>query len=202
MTKRHGALIEGFNLTNVVIEGESRESSVIDGNGSPWWDKYRSKQLQYSRPRLIELMWSQGITVRNLMIKDPPFWNTHFVYSRDIIAHGLTIRSPYDAPNADGLDLDSVSNVTVFDCDISVGDDAIAIKSGLNQPGVDYGMPSRDIYIHDILARSKCISIGSEMSGGVYNVTIENIKMGDDRADNNWHGIFVKSRKERGGQIN
>ena len=50
-------------------------------------------------------------------------------------------------------------------------------------------MPSQNIHIHDINAFSKCISVGSEMSGGVYNVLIENIKFGDSRPDNNWHAI-------------
>ena len=208
LTRRYGALVSGWNVSNVIIEGsgmgdqQNDANAVLDGNGAPWWARYFANDLAYSRPRLIELLYSNNLIVRDLRIRNPPFWNTHFVYSRDILVENVQIRAPFSgAPNADGLDLDSVTNATVRFCDIAVGDDAIAIKSGLNQPGIDYNWPSTHIHIHDVWARSKCIAIGSEMSGGVHDVLVENVVMGDARADNSWHALYVKTRVERGGTV-
>lgn len=48
---------------------------------------------------------------------------------------------------------------------IATGDDAIAVKSGLNQAGLRFASPSAHIHLHDLEIHSKCLSIGSEMSG-------------------------------------
>eukprot|EP00933_Yihiella_yeosuensis_P026451 TRINITY_DN20520_c0_g1_i1.p1 TRINITY_DN20520_c0_g1~~TRINITY_DN20520_c0_g1_i1.p1 ORF type:complete len:161 (-),score=19.00 TRINITY_DN20520_c0_g1_i1:180-662(-) len=39
------------------------------------------------------------------------------------------------------------------------------------------------------------------MSGGVHNVLVQNVEFGDSRQENYWHGIFVKSKKSRGGWV-
>lgn len=181
LSMQHAALICGYNVSGVIIEGSGKDNisdGIIDGQGKSWWAKLHSKQLEYTRPRLIEFMFSKELILRNLRIRDPPFWNTHFYASRDIIVERLNMTAPFLAPNADGLDLDSVINVTVKDCDIGVGDDAIAIKSGLNQAGVDFAHPSMQIHIQNVRAYSKCISIGSEMSGCVHDVLWKMLYLG------------------------
>lgn len=60
----------------------------------------------------------------------------------------------------------------VQDNDIAVGDDALCVKSGIDWLGRHFGRPSRNI----LLQRNKIgtghgITIGSEMSAGVQNVT-------------------------------
>lgn len=177
------------------------EDGLLDGRGGPWWNAFQHHTLQYGRPRLIELMFSQNLVVRNLRIRDAAFWNVHFYASQDILVEWVNITSPIDAPNTDGLDLDSVLNVTVRHCEIAVGDDAIAVKSGLNQAGVDFARPSAHIHLHNLWLRSKCLAIGSEMSGGVYDVLAEHVLLGDHNPRNGWHGLYIKSRRERGGAV-
>lgn len=49
---------------------------------------------------------------------------------------------------------DSCENVVIEDCYISVGDDAIAIKSGWDQYGIRYGRPSSNILIRNLIVQS------------------------------------------------
>ena len=49
---------------------------------------------------------------------------------------------------------DSCEDMVIEDCYISVGDDAIAIKSGWDQYGVRYGRPSKNILIKNLVVRS------------------------------------------------
>ena len=49
---------------------------------------------------------------------------------------------------------DSCQDVLIENCYISVGDDAIAVKSGWDQYGIAYGRPSSNISIRNVTARS------------------------------------------------
>jgi polygalacturonase len=71
--------------------------------------------------------------------------------------------------------VDSSQDVCIEDCYISVGDDAIAIKSGWDEYGTSYGMPSKHIDVRRIIVHSTTsagIAFGSEMSGGISDVKV------------------------------
>ena len=69
-----------------------------------------------------------------------------------------------------------MQNALIEDSYISVGDDAIAIKSGLNWFGRTFGRPSSNITFRRInVGTGHGISIGSEMSANVTNVLFEDI---------------------------
>jgi polygalacturonase len=79
-----------------------------------------------------------------------------------------------DEPNADGIDLDACQRVLVENSYFSVTDDAICVKSGLDWYGRTYGRPTRDVLVRNCeIAAGAGPTIGSEMSGGVRNVTFE-----------------------------
>ena len=65
-----------------------------------------------------------------------------------------------------------------------VGDDGVAIKSGMDYCGRQYGQPSRNIFVeNDFFNFSGGVAFGSEMSGGVANVTVRNnVLRGDAHA--------------------
>lgn len=50
---------------------------------------------------------------------------------------GVTIATSANTKNTDGIDIDSLTNATVFGCYIEDGDDGVAIKtnSGVSRPG-------------------------------------------------------------------
>ena len=74
--------------------------------------------------------------------------------------------------NRDGIDIDSCRDVLVEDSYLASGDDTVAIKSGLDFFGRRYNRPSRDILFRNITTGGGYgISIGSEVSGGIINVT-------------------------------
>lgn len=93
---------------------------------------------------------------------------------------------------------DSSSNVCIEDSFISTGDDLVAVKSGWDEYGIAYGRPSSGITIRRLTGSSPFsgIAIGSETSGGVENVLVENINL-----YNIGIGIHVKTTIGRGGYI-
>ncbi|KAL5567909.1 hypothetical protein UlMin_024484 [Ulmus minor] len=193
---RRSSLIFGTNLTDVVISGNN---GTIDGQGAEWWARFRSGKLNVTRPYLIEIMYSDQIQISNITLLNSPSWVVHPIYSRNIIIKGITILAPTNSANTDGIDPDSCTNTRIEDVYIVSGDDCIAIKSGWDQYGIKFGMPTK----HVVIKRLTCISpdspaiaIGSEMSGGVEDVRAEDIV-----AINTQAGIRIKSSPGRGGYV-
>ncbi|KAK8550351.1 hypothetical protein V6N13_118866 [Hibiscus sabdariffa] len=194
---RFGSLIHGQNLRDVVITGHN---GTINGQGQSWWKKYRQKLLNNTRGPLVQIMWSSDIVISDITLRDSPFWTFHPYDCKNITVRNVTILAPiFEAPNTDGIDPDSCEDMVIEDCYISVGDDAIAIKSGWDQYGIAYGRPSRNILIRNLIVRSMVsagISIGSEMSGGVSNVTVENVLIWSSR-----RAVRIKTAVGRGGYV-
>ncbi|PKU73818.1 putative polygalacturonase [Dendrobium catenatum] len=194
---RYGSLIHGQHLKDVVITGHN---GIIDGQGQSWWAKHKKKLLNYTRGPLVQFMWSRDIVISNITLRNSPFWTIHPYDCKNVTLSGLTILAPlHEAPNTDGIDPDSCQNMLIENCFISVGDDGIAIKSGWDQYGIAYGRPSSNILIRNVTLRSIIsagLSIGSEMSGGVANVTAENVLIFESR-----RGVRIKTAPGRGGYI-
>ncbi|KAJ4912974.1 Pectin lyase-like superfamily protein [Raphanus sativus] len=190
------SLLFGSNLTDVVITGEN---GTIDGQGEPWWGKFKRGELKYTRPYLIEIMHSDGIQISNLTFLNSPSWHIHPVYSSNIVIQGLTILAPVTVPNTDGINPDSCTNTRIEDCYIVSGDDCIAVKSGWDQYGINYGMPTKQLLIRRLTCispDSAVIALGSEMSGGIEDVRAEDIV-----AINSESGIRIKTAIGRGGYV-
>ncbi|RWR80264.1 pectin lyase-like superfamily protein [Cinnamomum micranthum f. kanehirae] len=192
---RYMSFIHGDGLQDVIITGEN---GTIDGQGGVWWDMWRQRTLQFTRPNLIELMHSTDIIISNVVFRDSPFWNIHPVYCSNVVIRNVTVLAPHDSPNTDGIDPDSSVNVCIEDSFIATGDDMVAVKSGWDEYGIAYGRPSYGITIRRLTGSSPFagIAIGSEASGGVLNVFAENISL-----FNMGVGIHVKTNIGRGGII-
>ncbi|KAL3619193.1 hypothetical protein CASFOL_036763 [Castilleja foliolosa] len=192
---RYMSFIHGDGLQDVIITGEN---GTIDGQGNVWWDMWRQRTLEFTRPSLIELMNSRSIIISNVTFKNSPFWNIHPVYCSDLVVNYVTILAPADSPNTDGIDPDSSSNVCIEDSYISTGDDLVAVKSGWDEYGISYNRPSRDITIRRVTGSSPFagIAVGSETSGGVENILAEHIYL-----YNMGIGIHLKTNIGRGGVI-
>ncbi|XP_049368308.1 probable polygalacturonase [Solanum verrucosum] len=190
------SFIFGTNLTDVVITGGN---GTIDGQGQLWWTKFRQGQMKNTRPYLIEIMFSDHVQISNLTLINSPSWNVHPVYSSFVVIKGLTILAPVDSPNTDGIDPDSCSNTRIEDCFIVSGDDCIAVKSGWDEYGIAFGMPTKHLIIRNLTCispDSAVIALGSEMSGGIQDVRAENIA-----AISSESGLRIKTAIGRGAYV-
>ncbi|KAL6560344.1 hypothetical protein OROGR_003903 [Orobanche gracilis] len=193
---RYISFIFGTNLTDVVVTGEN---GTIDGQGALWWQQFHRKKLKYTRPYLIEIMHSQHIQISNLTFLNSPSWNIHPVYSSDIIMQGITILAPVTSPNTDGINPDSCTNTRIEDTYIISGDDCIAVKSGWDEYGINYNMPTRQLVIKRLTCispYSAAIALGSEMSGGIQDVRAQDIT-----AIQTESGVRIKTAVGRGGYV-
>lgn len=87
----------------------------------------------------------------------------------------------------------------IEDCYIESGDDLVAVKSGWDHYGIAMARPSSNIIVRRVSGTTPTCSgvgIGSEMSGGIFNVTVDQLHVWDAAA-----GVRIKTDKGRGGYI-
>lgn len=206
----------GYNCENVVIRGSGTiasggrslaekiiafETENMKDYLSSMGDKIEECEKAETipgrlRPRLVNMSNCRNISISGLTLRDGASWNVHMVYSAHIVTNHCIFYSR-GVWNGDGWDPDSSTDCTIFDCVFYTGDDAISIKSGKNPEGNKIGRPSRKIRIFD--CGSLCghgITIGSEMSGGIEDVSIWDCDMSLSRC-----GIEIKATKKRGGYV-
>ncbi|MDP9033481.1 MAG: glycoside hydrolase family 28 protein [Myxococcota bacterium] len=223
LAQNYRPLIWAHDATNVAITG----TGTIDGNASKsnW---YQWLQLQktdqgnlrqqdangvppaqriygaghYLRPGLIEFMRCTNVLFDGFTAMNSPFWTIHPVLSKNITARNFRSVSDITVVNTDGFDPESCTDVLIQNASIQVGDDAVAIKAGRDRDAMTYYKPSENIVIQKstMLSTWGGVTIGSEMSGGVRNVYVEDCTF-SSAAGNLIYGFFIKSAVTRGGYI-
>jgi polygalacturonase len=190
----YAPLITGHNLDTIAVVGRG----TIDGRGACWWRRFQDKTIQYPRPRLISFMHCANVLIEGITVTNSPSWTITPVWCDNVTIHKVTVKNPADSPNTDGINPDSCNHVHISDCYISVGDDCITIKSGVETDRPEKLLPCQNITITNCTMADGHggVVIGSEMSGDVRNVVISNcVFIGTDR------GIRLKSRRGRGGVV-
>ena len=110
--------INGSKLHDVEISGPG----TIDGQGTNWWFPKAS-----SRPNFINFSGCTRVLVQNVTLQNPPTFHLMLKGNNlDLTIQDITINTPFDSPNTDGMDLAS-TNVLIRNCSISDGDDNIEI---------------------------------------------------------------------------
>jgi polygalacturonase len=90
--------------------------------------------------------------------------------------------------------------VLIEDCFFDTGDDCIAIKSGRNAEGRRLKKPCENIVIRNCVMKNGHggVTLGSEITGGVRNVFVENCKLDSPELD---HALRFKNNAMRGGVL-
>jgi polygalacturonase len=192
------SLVSATNAEKVAITGEG----TIDGNGESWWTQARATRnagvvgaVQF-RPRLVVFDHCKHVKMEGVTVQNSPSWQIVPYYTDDMTIRNVRILAPQRSPNTDAIDPFSSSNMVIDHVYADVGDDNIAIKSGIiNSPGPD--SPSKNITITDCeFMHGHGLSIGSEIAGGAQNIHAERIHFkGTDQ------GIRIKANRDRGNDV-
>ncbi len=187
----HQSFVSAYRQSNIRIVGEG----AINGNAdkSTWWATPKGRKV--ARPRLVFLNKCQNVSFHGVTCKNSASWNLHPFFSKNLAFYDLRIQNPYTGPNTDGLDPESCDKVDIVGCVFSVGDDCCAIKSGKLYMGRTYKTPANRHTLRNNLFQDGhgAIVLGSEMSGGVRNLTVcQCVFKHTDR------GLRIKSRRGRG----
>ncbi len=214
----YSPMIYAFEVENVAVTGKG----TLDGQGDHWWkwfyehgvppravaskvplsrrDFGKGSGMEGMRPNFIVFWKSENLLVEGITMIDSPMWNVHFIYSSKIIVRDVTINS-LRAPNGDGIVIDSSTDMLIEYNHFQTGDDAVVLKSGLNEDGLAINIPTENIVIRNFEALnvrtgSGGVVFGSETSGGIKNIYVH-----DAYFDGSDRGIRFKTERGRGNVI-
>ena len=152
----------------------------------------------FLRPVMVSLQNCKDVFLQGVIFQNSPAWNIHPLMCENVIIDGIQVRNPSFAQNGDGIDLESCRNSLIVNSTFDVGDDAICVKSGKDEDGRRRNMPTENLIVDNctVFKGHGGFVVGSEMSGGVKNVSVSNCQfMGTDV------GLRFKSRRGRGGVV-
>ena len=183
----------------VIIEG----GGTIDGGGGHWWHQ---KHSAHKVPHLVHLVGSKNVVVRDVTLINSPSWTVHPHMSEDVTVERIKIQNPpKDDHGTNGVVFDSCVRCVLRDSVVETGykEDAVAVKSGEDEHGLLANRPSRDILVERVTIKcGHAISVGSEMSGGVFNVTFRGITFDGHHGKEGAAGsLRIKSARGRGGVV-
>lgn len=190
------------NASDIIIEGESTTTSIIDGQGAAWWKAV--EQQKFDRPALVRFSSGSRFLVRNMRFENSPGVNVTIGQSgkgSHGTVHDVVIREPSSSAttgqkshNTDGIPI-WAPYVNVYNCDISNGDDNVVVDSDGQYVhvwnckfGTGHGasIGSFTEHVHDVLWEDisfRDTDSGFRLksqrgrSGQVYNITMRNCTM-------------------------
>ena len=122
------------------------------------------------RPQFIQFNRCRNVLVEDIKIRNSPFWTIHLLLSKDVVVRGW--RSPHAAATMTVLIPRCRGTCWWKIAGFDQGDDAIAIKAGMDFDGRRLNTPSENIIVRNctMVRGHQLVAIGSELSGGIRNV--------------------------------
>lgn len=157
-------LIYAKNAIDIGITGEgSIVGHTQDNFTSPPGAVGRAVE---QRPMLIRFEHCRQISISDVSLQQCGSWCVHLKRSQDIFIRSIRIHNKQQ----DGFDLESCQNISISDCHLECGDDAIAVTTS----SLDY--PARNITVTNCLLRSRWAGIrfGPLSRGNFENITVSN----------------------------
>lgn len=180
------------NASDIVIEGESKTTSIIEGQGGPWWDAVEAKESGLQRGSIIRFYQGQRYLFRNFRIQNAPGTNLtlgqsgkgahNTIHDVDIYAPASSASDP--SHNTDGIPI-WTQYANIYDCTIDTGDDNVVTDTNAQ-------------YIHVWNCTFKA---GHGASLGSYTTNMHHIIYEDLTFDGTDCGFRLKSNTDRSGDV-
>jgi polygalacturonase len=170
---------------------------VVDTAAKTWYPQ-KDRTVAAQRPALVTLSNCRQVLLDGPEFRNSPNWDLHPFCCSDVTVRNVTIFNAASAQNGDGIDIDCCSNVTMSDSVVNAGDDAICLKSGRDAAGRTLDRPTENVTITRCVIGTGHggIAIGSEMSGGVRDITVSHCEFNGTDA-----GLRFKTVRGRGGVV-
>jgi polygalacturonase len=149
-------------------------------------------------PRIVQTNNANNFIAYNVTLQQAAHPNLYIQGGNGATVWGVTILTPATRANADGIDIDSITNATVINSTIEAGDDGVAVKTN-SAAASNITVSNNKFY------GTHGISIGSQTYRGVSNILFSNNYLyGTDLVGNlsaDPQGINIKTDPTCGGTV-
>ncbi|PIN07881.1 Polygalacturonase [Handroanthus impetiginosus] len=199
-TKLQGITIRG----NGIIDGQGSvwwndyldtnptyESEAEADGGSPDWENAEAKgQMPSTKPTALRFYGSTDVTVTGITIQNSPQTHLKFDDCNGVQVFGISISSPGNSPNTDGIHLQNSKDVVIHTTSLACGDDCISIQTGCS-----------GIYVHNVnCGPGHGISIGGLGKDGT-RACVSNVTVRDSTIQNTLNGVRIKTWQGGSGSV-
>ncbi|KAL8121242.1 hypothetical protein AgCh_018110 [Apium graveolens] len=142
------------------------------------------------KPTALRFYGSFNVTVTGITIQNSPQCHLKFDNCLGVSVYNITVSSPGDSPNTDGIHLQNSRDVLIRAANLACGDDCISIQTGCS-----------NVYVHNVnCGPGHGISIGGlgrdNTKACVSNVTVRDISM-----HNTMNGVRIKTWQGGSGSV-
>lgn len=150
-------------------------------------------------PRLVQTSSATNFTIYDITLTQAAHPNLYIEGGSGATVYAVTILTPASRKNADGIDIDSITNASVINSVINAGDDGIAVKTNKSAAS-NITVSGTKVY------GTHGLSIGSQTMYGVTNILFKNDYVyGYDQltgaASTDANAINIKTDTECGGTV-
>lgn len=203
-------------LVGITIQG----SGIIDGRGSVWWQDYPyddpiddeeklivplnhtvgspplpvenelGGKMPFVKPTALRFYGSFNPIVTGITIQNSPQFHLKFDNCNGVLVHDVSISSPGDSPNTDGIHLQNSKDVLIYSSTLACGDDCISIQTGCS-----------NVYVHNVnCGPGHGISIGG-LGKDNTRACVSNITVRDVNMHNTMNGVRIKTWQGGSGSV-
>ena len=193
-----GVTLYGNNSYNSASEFINIASSNTGIYGPGTIDGRANVYTFSNTPRLVQTNNASNFIAYNITLQNAAHPNLYIQGGNGATVWGVTINTSPNQANADGIDIDSITNVTVNESNITAGDDGIAVKTN-EAAASNITVENTNVY------GTHGLSIGSQTFDGVTNVLfLNNYVYGKDSAgvaSTDANAINIKTDEDCGGLV-
>ena len=180
-----GFFIFAREANNVGIAGKG----VINGNGFAWIDStrieyaHRTDAKRLYRKKVELAFWPtvlfidcKDVFTHDFEIRNSPSFHLTFFGCQHVDVRGVFLNTPISMVRADGIDIIGSSHVSIRDCRIISGDDAICIKGNHVWKGMANNQPTHDVFVDNCVLTTSCngFKTGTETQYDIFNIHFSN----------------------------
>jgi hypothetical protein len=165
-------LVMADGVEDVAITGDGE----IDGNGPGFWDKKRPSEWHFFHTTwrrvspMVEISGCKNVRVEGVRLTNSAGWTLHLHDVQHAWVRGVRIINTLFGPNTDGIDITGGRYITVSDCHITTGDDAIALKTSVDSQSCEY------VSVTNCVLETNCVAVrvGYESKQDFRHIAVSN----------------------------
>ncbi|XP_054809647.1 polygalacturonase At1g48100 [Prosopis cineraria] len=208
--------LDFIKLVGITIQGKG----IIDGRGSVWWQDHpfdnpiddeeklivplnntvkrppmpvqseMGGKMPFIKPTALRFYGSINPTVTGITIQNSQQCHLKFDNCNGVLVHDVSISSPGDSPNTDGIHLQNSKDVLIHSSKLACGDDCVSIQTGCS-----------NVYVHNVnCGPGHGISIGS-LGKDNTRACVSNITVRDVNMHNTMNGVRIKTWQGGSGSV-